>query len=303
MPGDVLNRSRVSHGKPTRRSGRWHCRARTQMAHAILTGALALSFAPGSTAQTKANTTANAAVNAPAVTAPASIQQGNTAQDTSEQDLIRVRQAFLARFPGVPLNGVAITPFAGVYELHVDQDLLYTDAQVNYLMQGSLIDAQSRTDLTARRLQVLNRVEFASLPLELAIKQVHGSGKHRIVVFEDPNCRYCKLLHQTLAQMDDVTIYTFLFPILSEDSAVKARDIWCAPNRVQVWQDWMRNGQVPATAQCTTPIPTLLALGRDLRIQGTPALFFTDGSRISGALPLELLQDKLNQVERDAQNG
>jgi len=222
-------------------------------------------------------------------------------QDGTTHTLDDVRQAFTARFPGVPLHGVAATPFAGVYELHIGHDLIYTDAQVNYLMQGTLIDVQTRTDLTAQRLQVLDRTEFSSLPLELAIKQVHGSGEHKLVVFEDPNCRYCKMLHQTFAQMDDITVYTFLFPILSEDSAIKARDIWCAPDRTLAWQDWMREGQVPATAQCDTPIPTLLTLGRELRINGTPALFFADGSRVSGALPLESLRTKLKQVTLKAQ--
>jgi len=257
------------------------------MFQAVLTAAMTLGLITESAAQSTPNT---AAAPASAVASP-------------EQDLAKVRQAFLEQFPNVPLTGVAATPFAGVYELHVGQDLLYTDAQLSYLMQGALIDVASRTDLTAQRLQTLNRVEFSTLPLDLAIKQVHGTGKRQIVVFEDPNCRYCKMLHQTLAQMDDVTVYTFLFPILSEDSAVKARDIWCAPNRVQAWQDWMRSGQVPATAQCDTPISTLLALGRDLRINGTPALFFTDGSRVSGALPLEALQDKLNTVETAAKSG
>jgi len=255
--------------------------------HAVWATGLALGLITGSAAQSTPETIA---APASAVTSP-------------EQDLAKVRQAFAERFPDVPLSGVAATPFAGVYELHVGQDLLYTDAQVSYLMQGALIDVASRTDLTAQRLQTLNRVEFSTLPLDLAIKQVHGAGTRQLVVFEDPNCRYCKLLHQTLAQMDDITVYTFLFPILSEDSATKARNIWCAPNRVQVWQDWMRNGQAPATVQCDTPIQTLLALGRDLRINGTPALFFTDGSRVSGALPLEALQDKLNAVETAAQGG
>jgi len=254
-----------------------------------LAATLALSLTTGAAAQSSTETVASPTV--------ASIQNDTT------PDLAKVRQAFVAQFPDIPLSGVTTTPFAGVYELHIGQDLFYTDAQVNYLMQGTLIDVASRTDLTEQRLQILNRVAFSTLPLDLAIKQVHGTGQRQLVVFEDPNCRYCKLLHQTLAQMDDITIYTFLFPILSEDSAVKARNIWCAPNRVQVWQDWMRNGQVPETAQCDTPIETLLALGQKLRINGTPALFFIDGSRVSGALPLEALQEKLNTVEKAAQTG
>jgi len=218
--------------------------------------------------------------------------------------LAHVRQAFTARFPSFPLEGVATTPFPGLYELHIGGELIYTNAQVDYLMQGSLIDAQSRTDLTEQRQQALNHVAFSELPLELAIRQVHGSGTRQIVLFEDPNCGYCKMLQKTLTQVDDITIYTFLFPILSEDSAIKARNIWCASNRTQVWQDWMRQGMVPATAECdNTPMSTLLALGKKMRVRGTPEIIFADGSQVSGALPLKALEEKLDRVEKTLRGG
>jgi len=251
----------------------------------------------------------SAAVSAPSDTANAlggitpDVDTSSTSLLEDSTDLAHIRAAFAAQFPEIALTGIAATPFPGLYELQIGRDLIYTNAQVTYLLQGSLIDVQSRLNLTEQRLLALNQVDFASLPLDLAIRQVQGSGKHQLVVFEDPNCRYCKLLHETLAQMDDVTIYTFLFPILSEDSAIKARDIWCAQDRAQTWQDWMRKGEVPATAQCDTPIPELLTLGRELRIRGTPALFFADGSQVSGALPLQALQEKFEQVETKQQEA
>jgi len=229
---------------------------------------------------------------------------GQASAASEDAALKQVRQAFTARFPSFPLEGVAVTPFPDLYELRIGDELIYTNAQVDYLMQGSLIDAQSRADLTEQRLQALNHVEFSELPLELAIRQVHGSGKRQLVLFEDPNCGYCKMLQKTLKQVDDITIYTFLFPILSEDSAIKARNIWCAPNRTQVWQDWMRKGEVPATATCdNTPMSTLLALGKKMRVRGTPALIFADGSQVGGALPLEALQEKLERVEKNLHGG
>jgi len=232
------------------------------------------------------------------------VSTAKTTETPASDKLFQIREAFLAHFPGVTLTGVTATPFPDVYELLIENELIfYTNAQFDYLMQGALIDVQSRTDLTEQRLQALNRVDFSSLPLNLAIEQVQGSGKHKLVVFEDPNCGYCKQLQKTLMQMDDVTVYTFLFPILSEDSVIKARDIWCAPNRTQAWQDWMRNGQISATAQCDTPIETLLALGQKLRVRGTPAIFFADGSHVGGALPLERLRAKLDQVEKTLAGG
>lgn len=213
----------------------------------------------------------------------------------------QLRQAFLARFPGVEPTEISATPFDGLYEVRVGRDLLYVDAQVNFLLQGSLIDAKSRTDLTAKRMEDLNRVTFSDLPLQDAIKQVRGAGTHQIAVFEDPNCGYCKQLHKTLAQMDDITVYTFLFPILSEDSLVKARNIWCADDRAKTWHDWMLRGTVPPEATCDTPVQSLLALGRSMMVQGTPAIIFADGSRVNGAMPLDGLRKKMAEAAKASQ--
>lgn len=208
-----------------------------------------------------------------------------------------VSRAFEQRFPGIRVDAVRVTPMNGIFEVQVGMDLLYTDAQVDYVLQGSMIDAHARRDLTAERLEVLQQVAFDSLPLDRAIKQVKGDGTRQVAVFEDPNCGYCKQLHRTLEEVDDVTVYTFLFPILSPDSTTRSRDIWCAADPAKAWKAWMLNGEAPAQAECETPIQANLALGRKLNVQGTPALFFADGSRVNGAMPLESLKKKL-----DAQN-
>lgn len=207
-----------------------------------------------------------------------------------------ITQKFESRFPGIRVDLVRLTPMPGLYEIQVGLDLLYTDVDANYVLQGSLIDAQSRKDLTAERLEVLQQVAFSSLPLERAIKQVKGDGSRQLAVFEDPNCGYCKQLHQTLADVDNVTVYTFLFPILSADSTTKSRNIWCAADRAQAWKDWMISGKAAPEAQCDTPIEANLELGRKLKIQGTPALFFADNTRVNGALPLDALQKKLDAL-------
>ncbi len=205
-----------------------------------------------------------------------------------------VSRAFEQRFPGIHVDAVRVTPMNGIFEVQVGLDLLYTDAQVDYVLQGSMIDAHARRDLTAERLEALQQVAFDSLPLDHAIKQVKGTGARQVAVFEDPNCGYCKQLHRTLEDVDDVTVYTFLFPILSPDSTTRSRDIWCAADPAKAWKAWMLDGTNPAKAECDTPIQANLALGRKLNVQGTPALFFADGSRVNGALPLEALKKKLD---------
>ncbi|NYT67272.1 DsbC family protein [Pusillimonas noertemannii] len=207
---------------------------------------------------------------------------------------VRVKAAFEKEFPGISLDSVKPTRFADIYELRIGSDLLYTNAGVEYVLQGSLIDARNKEDLTAKSLDELTRVAFDSLPLESAIKQVKGDGSRKMVVFEDPNCGYCKRLHQTLEGMDNFTVYTLLFPILSPDSTVKARNIWCAGDRAQAWRNVMLKNQAPPNAQCETPIEANLALGRKLLVRGTPAIIFEDGSRVNGALPKDALEARLD---------
>ncbi len=215
------------------------------------------------------------------------------AQSDSTQAVTRT---FEQRFPGIHVDAVRVTPMNGIFEIQVGMDLLYTDAQVDYVLQGSMIDAHARRDLTAERLEALQQVAFGSLPLEHAIKQVKGTGARKVAVFEDPNCGYCKQLHRTLDDVDDVTVYTFLFPILTPDSATRSRDIWCAADPAKAWKAWMLDGKEPAKAECDTPIQDNLTLGRKLNVQGTPALFFADGTRVNGALPLEALKKKLDAL-------
>ncbi|CAM5532290.1 DsbC family protein [Eoetvoesiella caeni] len=235
-----------------------------------------------------------AQTSAPAVV---STQQAAAAQPVTPETLAQVKQAFEHRFEGIKVAAVNPTPLPGLFEVQVESDLMYTDIDANYVLQGSLIDARARVDLTAQRLAKLSEVPFDSLPLDKAIKQVRGNGERKIAVFEDPNCGYCKQLHRTLESVDNITIYTLLFPILSPDSNVKARNIWCAKDKAATWRDWMVNAKTPAEAQCDTPIDELLAFGRKLRVQGTPAIFFADGSRVNGALPLDALNKKLASVK------
>src|SRR6476661_7950027 len=200
------------------------------------------------------------------------------------------------RLGGAKIESIKETPYAGLYELRVAGDIMYTDKKGEYLIIGHVYDAKSTRDLTRERIDDINKIKFSDLPLNNAIKQVKGDGKRVIAVFEDPNCGYCKRLRQTaLKDLNNVTIYTFMYNILSEDSFVKSKNIWCSADRSKAWDDWMIGGKAApaAPASCQTPNEKILALGQNLKIQGTPAIFFADGSRIPGAVDLPTLEKKL----------
>ncbi len=199
---------------------------------------------------------------------------------------------------GRPLTSLTRTPYLGLYEAYADGQIFYTDDKVSVIFAGALIDGKSMKNVTEERLQKLSAIKFSELPLALAVKQVRGDGKRVFATFEDPNCGYCKKLAKDLAKLDHVTIYTFLYPILSPDSLDKSNRIWCSADRAKTWNDWMVDGKAPGgKGDCdTTAVKKTIELCRKLAINGTPTIFFADGERIPGAVPLARIEEKLAQA-------
>ena len=212
-------------------------------------------------------------------------------------DEAAIRKNLAERLPNFPpIDEVSKTPIPGVYELRIGAEIFYSDEQGQYVLQGSLIDTKSRVNLTEQRIAKLTQIDFASLPLKDAVLIKQGSGTRKLVVFGDPNCGYCKRLERDLVTLKDVSIYTFIFPILGPDSNVKARDIWCAKEPGKVWRNWMVDGTTPPKAMGTCDTSALernLALGNRHRVQGTPAVVFEDGSRSPGALPADQIESRM----------
>jgi thiol:disulfide interchange protein DsbC len=212
-------------------------------------------------------------------------------------DEAAIRKNLSERLPNFPpIDEISKTPIPGIYELRIGAELLYTDEQGQYVIQGSLIDTKSRVNLTEARIAKITQIDFATLPLKDAILIKQGTGARKLVVFGDPNCGYCKKLERDLLALKDVSIYTFLYPILGPDSNVKARDIWCAREPGKVWRNWMVDGAAPPKAMGTCDTAALernLALGTRSHVTGTPGLVFEDGSRSPGALPADQLESRL----------
>ena len=212
-------------------------------------------------------------------------------------DEAAIRKNLAERLPNFPkIDEVIKSPMAGLYEVRLGTDIVYTDESGNYLIQGSLIDTKSKADLTQARIDKLTAIDFASLPLKDAVLVKQGSGARKLVVFGDPNCGYCKRLEKDLLALKDVSIYTFLYPILGPDSTVKAKDIWCAKDPGKAWRSWMVDGQVPTKVMGACDAGALdrnTEMGRKYKVQGTPALVFEDGSRAPGAIPAAQIETRM----------
>lgn len=212
-------------------------------------------------------------------------------------DEAAIRKNLAERLPNFPkIDEVSKSPIAGLYEVRLGTDLLYTDENGSYIVQGSIIDTKTRTDITQARIDKLTAIDFASLPLKDAILIKQGAGTRKLVVFADPNCGYCKRIEKDLLTLKDVSIYTFLLPILGPDSNVKSRDIWCAKEPAKIWRSWMVDGTaIPKSmGECdTAALDRNLKMGQRYKVNGTPAVVFEDGSRSPGAMPAAQIEARM----------
>jgi thiol:disulfide interchange protein DsbC len=219
---------------------------------------------------------------------------GAAAQEAS------IRKNLPGRVSGpMVIDDVSKTPIDGLYEVRFNgTEIVYSDADGTFIVDGSLIDLKSKVNLTEQRIEKLTAIDFRSLPLQDAFTIVRGNGKRKLAVFEDPNCSFCKKFERELAKIDNVTVHVFLYPILSADSGEKSRNIWCAKDKAKSFLDWMIKDVPPVPTTCDASALTRNAeLGRKARITGTPTLIFTNGARVPGAMDAGRLEKMLSDAK------
>ena len=212
------------------------------------------------------------------------------AQDASETVKVELKK----RIPEVAIESVRKIPFGNLYEVVTGGEIIYTDEKASFIVLGSIVNIMTKENVTEVRMRQINRVNFADLPLDSAIKIVRGNGARKVAIFEDPNCGYCKRFERDLAGVTDITVYVFLYPILSESSMAKSKAVWCAPDRAKAWLDTMVRDMVVNDGSCPAgPIEKNLAFGQSKRIQGTPTIIFEDGERVPGVMSMADFEKKL----------
>lgn len=218
-------------------------------------------------------------------------------------DEASVKKAVESAYPKFKVEKVTKTPYAGLYEVFMGGQIIYTDEKMSFLIaEGRLVDPKTKKDLTGERLEELTKIDFSTLPLNQAIKVVKGNGSRKLVVFSDVDCPFCKRLERNeLANITDVTIYTFLYPIeqLHPDAANKSKLIWCAKDRVKAWEDWILRDQLASTAgSCDVPLEKVGELARKIGVTSTPTLIFADGKRMLGAQPYKEIERMLSASKK-----
>lgn len=184
-------------------------------------------------------------------------------------------------------------PFPGLYEVVTQGQLLYTDEKAQYIINGNIFELKSGRNLTDERSRKLFAIDFNALPFDLAIKRVKGNGLRKMAYFSDPNCGFCKKLENELKNVDNVTLYLFLYPVF-EGSDVKVRNVACSKNPSKAWNDLMLNNVQPPAGTCNTSTDKVMELGKKFNVSGTPTLIFADGTLVPGYLPGAELEKMLN---------
>jgi thiol:disulfide interchange protein DsbC len=206
----------------------------------------------------------------------------------------RIKAELKKKLPEAPVDSVRKTNYGNLYEVVAAGEIIYTDDKATFILVGPIVDLKTKENITEARLRQVNAVKFESLPLENAIKIVRGNGSRKVAMFADPNCGYCKRFERDLLGVNDITVYLFLYPILSPDSIEKSKVVWCSADPGKTWIDLMtKDVPIQGEAKCATPIDKNIAFGRDKRIQGTPTIFFQSGERVPGAMPIAEFEKRL----------
>ena len=213
-------------------------------------------------------------------------------------DEAAIRKAAQAKFPRANVQSVTKLPFLGLYELIVNGEIVYSDENFDYIIyEGNIIDVKNDRNFTEERKRKLAMIPFEDLPLDLAVKRVKGNGERKMAIFTDPDCPFCKRIEGDLAKVDNVTIYMFLFPVdsLHPKATDKAKRIWCSPDRIKAWDDYMQKGVAPtAAASCDNPVDKLVQFGTSHGINATPTLVFANGDRVPGAISAAQIEKLLS---------
>lgn len=186
------------------------------------------------------------------------------------------------QYPNIQVTNIQPTAMNGLYSASLDNQIIYLDESAQHMFIGSMVRLKDQKNLTKDLVIQQNTVDWKQLPFKDAIKTVKGNGKRELAVFSDPNCPYCKKLEAELDKLNDVTIYTFIYPLKAQ-SVVVSQSVWCDANPAYAWKNLLQKNVQPQQKTCANPLERNLQLGRKLAVDGTPTLIFSNGFKMVGA--------------------
>ncbi|MEN9945794.1 MAG: hypothetical protein RLZZ293_180 [Pseudomonadota bacterium] len=216
----------------------------------------------------------------------------------------QIKTVLATKMPNLPkIDQVNSTKINDLYEVVIGRQIFYVSKDGKYALLGNLVDLATQKSITEQRVQDLSKMDFSKLPLDLAIKQVIGNGSHKIAVFTDPDCPYCKKFEQDVVpNLKDVTVYSFLFPLpIHPNAELHAKQIWCSKDRTKTWTDWMvKNTPLPTDTSCnTSDLDKVKQIGAsEVQVDGTPTIILENGQIIPGLVSPDVLNAKLSGSDK-----
>ncbi len=220
------------------------------------------------------------------------------AADTKEE--AAVRAAVTKLVPNVKVEMIEKSPIDGYYQVIIGSQLVYVSADGRYVLQGTLYDADAKVDVTAERMSRVHVAKLDSYPqAQRIVFAPTGKPKYKVTVFTDIDCGYCRKMHSHIAEYNErgIQVDYLFFPRSGPNtpSFDKAVSVWCAKDRKQAFTS-AKAGQDPAPLKCDNPIADEYQLGITVGVDGTPAVYAQDGSKIGGYLTPDQLQAQLERI-------
>jgi len=201
-----------------------------------------------------------------------------------------VKSNLTKQHPNLKIENIQATEMKGIYSGSMDGQVVYVGEDTQHILIGSMFRLSDQKNLTKDLMLKQNSIDWKKLPLQDAVKTVRGTGKRQIAVFSDPNCPYCKQLETELTKLNDVTIYTFIYPIKTQSIAV-SKQVFCEKDPALAWSNLIAKGIQPSSKKtCANPIERNLSLGKSLALNGTPAIIFSNGFKVMGAYPAQEIE-------------
>ena len=201
-----------------------------------------------------------------------------------------VKTNLTKQHPNLKIENIQATEMKGIYSGSMDGQVVYVGEDTQHILIGSMFRLSDQKNLTKDLMLKQNSIDWKKLPLQDAVKTVRGNGRRQIAVFSDPNCPYCKQLETELSKLNDVTIYTFIYPIKTQSIAV-SKQVFCEKDPALAWSNLIAKGIQPSSKKtCANPIERNLSLGKSLALNGTPAIIFSNGFKVMGAYPAQEIE-------------
>lgn len=207
-----------------------------------------------------------------------------------------VKSNLSKQHPKLSIENIQATDMKGIYSGSMDGQVVYLGEDAQHILVGSMYRLSDQKNLTQDLVLKQNSIDWKKLPLQDAVKSVRGNGKRQIAIFSDPNCPYCKQLEAELSKLNDVTIYTFIYPIKTQSIAV-SKQVFCEKDPALAWSNLISKGIQPSSKKtCANPVERNLSLGKSLGLTGTPAIIFSNGFKVMGSHPAQEIEQMWKEL-------